>query len=157
MQVRFPSDNLTPKQVKEMNGPVVTYNLRQPKTWQQFKDMPHDLQSAYLRILAGDGYTRKNVIAMFGTRETIYNSYMGKYHKGEKFFQKGKNLGNKNRHNGTLAKVAAKAADVREDHNIRVRNGSFSMHGTANDICDFAHRMMDEVNKYKVTFTFEAI
>ena len=44
----LPSDSLTPKQWKEKNGPVTTYNLSRPMTWQVFSSMPVDLQRDYL-------------------------------------------------------------------------------------------------------------
>lgn len=47
----LPSDHLTPAQRKKLNGPVCTYSLNQPMKWQQFKDMPEDLQEEYIRNL----------------------------------------------------------------------------------------------------------
>ena len=47
----LPSDNLTPAQLKRRNGPVSTYKLDAPMRWDDFKDMPVDLQKQYLTNL----------------------------------------------------------------------------------------------------------
>ena len=44
----LPSDNLTPAQLKRRNGPVSTYKLDQPMSWDDFLGMPEDLQRKYL-------------------------------------------------------------------------------------------------------------
>ena len=47
----LPSDNLTPAQLKRRNGPVSTYKLDAPMRWDDFKEMPADLQKQYLTYL----------------------------------------------------------------------------------------------------------
>lgn len=47
----LPSDRLTPAQLKRRNGPVNTYKLDAPMTWEQFLAMPEDLQRKYLTDL----------------------------------------------------------------------------------------------------------
>lgn len=47
----LPSDHLTPAQWKRRNGPVSTYKLDAPVSWDTFKEMPIDLQITYLRNL----------------------------------------------------------------------------------------------------------
>ena len=47
----LPCDNLTPAQQRKLSGPVRTYNITKPMSWEQFKTMPMDLQEAYLRYL----------------------------------------------------------------------------------------------------------
>lgn len=44
----LPSDNLTAKQLKERNGPIMSYALNVPMDWETFKSMPLDLQQTYL-------------------------------------------------------------------------------------------------------------
>ena len=50
----LPSDYLTPKQKKGLNGEVKTYNLSAPMTYGEFRDMPEDLQREYLTKLYTD-------------------------------------------------------------------------------------------------------
>ena len=46
--VRLPSDNMTQKQWKERCGKVMTYQLRRPMKWEEFKQMPPDIQKKYI-------------------------------------------------------------------------------------------------------------
>lgn len=50
----LPSDHLTRKEWKHMNGEVNTYNLRSPMDWMQFKDMPEDLKKEYITWLVNE-------------------------------------------------------------------------------------------------------
>lgn len=47
----LPSDHLTAAQLKRRNGPVRTYNLEKPMSWEAFKQMPLDLQQTYIASL----------------------------------------------------------------------------------------------------------
>lgn len=47
----LPSDNLTPAQMRALNGEVKQYNLNEPMTWEAFKAMPQDLQVQYVKGL----------------------------------------------------------------------------------------------------------
>ena len=50
--VRLPSDNLTAKEKKEMNGKMATFYLDRPHTYQELNEMPIDMQKEYLeRVL----------------------------------------------------------------------------------------------------------
>lgn len=44
----LPSDSLTPAQRRKLNGPVSAWNLNAPMSWEEFKQMPEDLQKDYL-------------------------------------------------------------------------------------------------------------
>lgn len=44
----LPHEDMTPAQLKRRNGPMVTYSMNQPMSWNEFKSMPHDLQQQYL-------------------------------------------------------------------------------------------------------------
>ena len=64
---KLPSDSLTPKQWKEKNGPVNTYNLSRPMSWQVFSAMPADLQRDYLTDLTETHHlTQVAVARIFG-------------------------------------------------------------------------------------------
>lgn len=47
----LPHEDLTPAQIKRRNGPMMTYNLNLPMSWDIFKTMPQDLQQQYLDSL----------------------------------------------------------------------------------------------------------
>lgn len=46
--VSLPSDNLTPSQLKKLNGPVKKFNIDQPMGWTEFKALAHDHQQLYI-------------------------------------------------------------------------------------------------------------
>lgn len=50
-KVRFPSDNLSRKELDAMNGEVVTYSLNKPMKWDEYKRMPDDLRRQYIENL----------------------------------------------------------------------------------------------------------
>lgn len=49
--VKFPSDYMTKKELKAMNGEVKTYRLNDPMTWREFKKLPDDIKIAYIKNL----------------------------------------------------------------------------------------------------------
>jgi hypothetical protein len=49
--VKFPSDYLTKKERNAMNGDVKEYRMNDPMTWDEFKEMPVDLQKLYIEGL----------------------------------------------------------------------------------------------------------
>lgn len=50
-RVKLPSDNMTAKELKAMNGEVKAYRLNEPMTWQEFKAMPDDIKVTYIKLL----------------------------------------------------------------------------------------------------------
>lgn len=50
----LPSDYLTPKQKRGLNGEMKTYNLSAPMSYGEFRDIPEDLQREYLTKLYVD-------------------------------------------------------------------------------------------------------
>ena len=53
-RVKFPSDYLSKKELKAMNGDLKTYNLNRPMTWEEFRSMPKDLQIMYIKKLRNE-------------------------------------------------------------------------------------------------------
>jgi hypothetical protein len=49
--VKLPSDYMTEKEKKQMNGEVKTYKLNDPIKWAEFKSMPDDLKIAYIKAI----------------------------------------------------------------------------------------------------------
>lgn len=64
--VRLPSDNLTEKEKRALNGKCVTYNLNRPASWKGFKTWPQDVQIEYLKKLDDMGATTYDMAKMFG-------------------------------------------------------------------------------------------
>lgn len=50
-RVRFPSDNLSKKELQQMNGECKSYRLNDPMTWKEFKSMPDDIKITYIKLL----------------------------------------------------------------------------------------------------------
>lgn len=49
--VKLPSDYLSKKELRNMNGPVESYRMNDPMTWEQFKKLPDDLKVTYVKAL----------------------------------------------------------------------------------------------------------
>ena len=50
-RVKFPSDYLTKKELKNMSGECKSYRLNDPMKWEEFKVMPKDLQFSYMKLI----------------------------------------------------------------------------------------------------------
>lgn len=50
-RVRLPSDNLSKRELKKMNGECKAYRLNEPMKWQEFKAMPDDIKVTYIKLL----------------------------------------------------------------------------------------------------------
>lgn len=66
-RVKFPSDYLSKKELKAMNGDVKSYNLNKPMTWKEFRRMPQDLQIMYIKKLRNE----------FGVPDIVLSKVMG--------------------------------------------------------------------------------
>ena len=66
-RVKFPSDYLSKKELKAMNGDVKSYNLNRPMTWEEFRSMPQDLQIIYIKKLRNE----------FGVPDIVLGKAMG--------------------------------------------------------------------------------
>lgn len=49
--VRLPSDNITQKEWKAMNGPVESFPMNSPMDWNKFKSLPDDLKAMYIKAI----------------------------------------------------------------------------------------------------------
>ena len=68
----LPSDYLTAAQKRRLNGPVSTYKLDEPMSWESFKAMPEDLQKQYILGLQENyGANDEMIGKMFKKSDTI--------------------------------------------------------------------------------------
>ena len=66
--VKMPSDYLTKKEKKMLNGDVTTYDMGKPMAWAEFKRMPDDLQRNYMQGMVDKFHpTQKAIAELFGT------------------------------------------------------------------------------------------
>ena len=66
-KVRFPSDNLSRKELDAMNGEVITYSLNKPMKWDEYKRMPDDLRRQYIENLQKRyDIMKKDLVGLFG-------------------------------------------------------------------------------------------
>lgn len=49
--VKFPSDYMTKKELKAMNGEVKSYRLNDPMMWKEFKKLPDDIKTMYIKSI----------------------------------------------------------------------------------------------------------
>ena len=75
----LPSDNLTAAQKRRLNGPVSTYKLDEPMSWESFKAMPEDLQKKYI-VRLQETYQATDVMIgkMFGISDWSVGDYRKK-------------------------------------------------------------------------------
>lgn len=72
-RVKFPSDYLSKKELKAMNGEVKSYNLNIPMTWEEFRSMPQDIQVMYIKKLRNEfGVPDKNIAEMMGVTRSSF-------------------------------------------------------------------------------------
>lgn len=75
-RVKFPSDYLSKKELKAMNGKVKEYNMNKPMNWETFKTMPQDLQIEYVKSLREKfGVPDKNLAEAMGVHPTTLCRY----------------------------------------------------------------------------------
>lgn len=66
--VKFPSDYLSKKELKAMNGEVKSYRLNDPMTWKEFRTMPDDIKIVYIKTLREKfGAPDSKIAEMMGT------------------------------------------------------------------------------------------
>ena len=53
--IKFPSDSLTEKQKRAMNGKVITYQLSKILTDEEFNKLPDDIKKLYIDWHSGKG------------------------------------------------------------------------------------------------------
>ncbi len=61
--VKFPSDFMSKKELKAMNGEVKSYRLNDPMSWDEFKELPSDLKAGYIQKLREKFNVPDNFIA----------------------------------------------------------------------------------------------
>ena len=49
--VKFPSDYMTKKELKAMNGECKSYRLNDPMMWEEFKQLPDDIKIMYIKCI----------------------------------------------------------------------------------------------------------
>lgn len=65
--VKLPSDYLSAKERKKLNGVCKSYRMNEPMTWEEFKAMPDDLKKEYIKGLRQKYNVPDNELAkMFG-------------------------------------------------------------------------------------------
>ena len=79
--MRTPSDNLTKEELNKMNSPCVTYEIKKPLYWREFKKLPDDIQVEYWRSVDRRFETNAAQMAkMFGVSAQTVSVWM-KAHK----------------------------------------------------------------------------
>ena len=168
----LPSDLLTAKQRKELNGTVETYNLNEPKTWRNFKKMPLDIQQEYIDSVQRRFDVRQKPLSeMFGVRATSMCHYFkvnglrwgdascelsreDALNAWEQFVGGGKTT-------PEFEDTEKREADVPVEEPVRIRSraevtkGSISFTGNMADICSELVSWLGVNKNYTVTVEFE--
>lgn len=88
-RVKFPSDYLSEKEKRKMNGEIKTFKMNQPISWEEFKTYPDDIKRQYIRSLRVRFQVPDKLIAeMMGVPKSTFGLWMqnlnitvGKGHK----------------------------------------------------------------------------
>lgn len=73
--VRLPSDHLTEKQRKKLNGKVMTYDYSKPVDYREFKKWPDEHKAAYIRHLEKKyGAGNVQIAEMFGVNKATISA-----------------------------------------------------------------------------------
>jgi len=79
----LPSDRLTEKQRKELNGEVYSYDVNKPMDWSTFVYMPQDIQLEYLKKLcSAHGGRLRDAADMFGIAPGSLSNYINRHFSG---------------------------------------------------------------------------
>lgn len=180
----LPSDLLTAKQRKELNGTVETYNLGAAMKWKEFKEMPLDLQAQYIENLQARFDVRQWMVSrMFGVSEVaMANHFRRNGIKWESHMRKkadpdsvrafeqfsGLNLSAKGKSGDAPAK--AKEADVEEtvvekpevkevpkEAKAEIRKGCITLSGNPADIASKMVSWLGVSKDYTITIDFEVV
>ena len=75
--VRLPSDYMTRKELKSMNGEVKTYKMHDPMTWKEFRDLPDDLKKEYIKYIRERfGAPNTAIAEAFGVSNTLFGNWI---------------------------------------------------------------------------------
>lgn len=78
--VKFPSDYLSKKELKAMNGPVESYRMNDPMSWDEFKKLPDDLKVVYIKALREKYKVPDSMLAdSMGVGRPVFSKYMKCY------------------------------------------------------------------------------
>lgn len=79
--IHFPSDHLSRKEKKALNGEVKTYSFRDPLTWEQFKEMPKDIRQQYLDTLTDKfhGVLLSMIAESMGVKRVTLGTHMNRH------------------------------------------------------------------------------
>lgn len=74
--VKFPSDYMTKKEIKAMNGECKSYRMNEPMIWDEFKVLPDDLKVVYVKALRQKYNVPDSALAaMFGVSGPVVSRY----------------------------------------------------------------------------------
>lgn len=77
--VKFPSDYLSKKELKAMNGETTTYKMNEPLTWKEFRKMPDDIKIMYIKALRQKYHVPNTYIAeMMGVHRVGFSNEMSR-------------------------------------------------------------------------------
>lgn len=93
----LPSDGMTERGWRKMNGPVTVTNLSAPMAWEQFKSLRPDLKEEYLRNLTTRfGVTKAALAEVFNVNISTFMKHTQAVNMGD-MFHVGKKMSKKQR------------------------------------------------------------
>lgn len=173
----LPSDRLTPKQLKERNGEIMSYNLSKPMNWDTFKKLDDDTQRRYIYRLANSYHGRsRDVAVMFGITPVYFSNWLSRKSWGGEVFP---HTGKRTAHSAWLdflrsdspkpegvlehveepssdqtapAEVKFATGDAGKD--AKLIRGTLAYTGMPGAILNAAYNALDENSEYFICVTF---
>ena len=171
----LPSDHLSKSEIKKLNGDVKVYNLNKPMKWGEFRGMPHDLRTEYIKKLADMGANREDITNMLGVKPTTYSAFMAHHHTGERLL-----IGNNGIKNNeafvlwycndgkkeeteeqaqsdcTTAEEPPKAKEPAQTITLELKSCDMSFFGDPHAVFEKVLQLMNPSMNYEITVSFRA-
>lgn len=85
-RMKLPSDYLTAKEKKTLNGEVKTYSMNEKIPWKEFKFIPADIQKEYIENLISNGGCSRDIREYLNAPKESFNAWCKandvKFHSG---------------------------------------------------------------------------
>lgn len=170
---RLPSDNLSKKELKKMNGECKMYNLSKPMSYSNFCAMPVDLRVQYLTMLRDKyGASQIDICKMMGVSESAFTQHKNRHLGGTPEFKRykvsrlDKEAWEEFLNSGENEKPAEKAVeepvvikkvcvDISTPKFDLIQNGNLVLTGKPEDIIHVLNSILVSDQTYRVIFNFD--
>ncbi len=169
----LPSDYLTTKEKKAMNGEIKTYNMNKPWGYEFFKRQPLDIQGEYINRLVDKYHVSVSKIGkdMFGVSSSVLKNYLNKKGIATKNIKTCKNeeawdaflYGDEVEEDVTVEdtedinepiEAEIPKAEEKKQKVLPIQSGLLNMNGDVNTIAEYLIMALKQGQNYQMTINF---